>query len=253
MKKKTFFKKLELIYMNKKVALVTGSAKRIGKEIVLHLANNNYQPLIHYNKSGKEARNLKKSLSDRGIVSKIIKYDLNNINNIKKFSRECIKKFGKIDLLINNASIFIEDKNSDDRILKNLNINLISTILLSKHIGDHMIKRCSGNIINIGDAICLTNHWTKFSSYTISKMGLDSLTKTFSKNLKNNVRINSINLGAILKPSNKKIRSLYKKNYKTETGITSILNTIDYIIKNKKINGQIFNIDNGEKLMVNAN
>tara|TARA_B100000401_G_C52690405_1_gene664171 strand:- start:641 stop:895 length:255 start_codon:yes stop_codon:yes gene_type:complete len=84
-------------------------------------------------------------------------------------------------------------------------------------------------------------------------MGLDSLTKTFSKNLKNSVRINSINLGAILKPSNKKIRSLYKKNYKTETGITSILNTIDYIIKNKKINGQIFNIDNGEKLMVNAN
>ena len=56
-----------------------------------------------------------------------------------------------------------------------------------------------------------------------------------------------------MKPSNKKIRSLYKKNYKTETGITSILNTIDYIIKNKKINGQIFNVDNGEKLMVNAN
>ena len=77
--------------------------------------------------------------------------------------------------------------------------------------------------------------------------------KLISKNLKNSVRINSINLGAILKPSNKKIRSLYKKNYKTETGITSILNTIDYIIKNKKINGQIFNIDNGEKLMVNAN
>ena len=96
MKKKTFFKKLEQIYMNKKVALVTGSAKRIGKEIVLHLANNNYQPLIHYNQSGKEARNLKKSLFDRGIVSKIIKYDLNNINNIKKFSRECIKNLEQL-------------------------------------------------------------------------------------------------------------------------------------------------------------
>ena len=71
--------------MNKKVALVTGSAKRIGKEIVLHLANNNYQPLIHYNQSGNDAKNLKKLLLDRGIVSKIIKYDLININNINTY------------------------------------------------------------------------------------------------------------------------------------------------------------------------
>lgn len=239
--------------MNKKIALVTGSAKRIGREIVIHLANNNYQPLIHYNQSANDAKNLKKLLFEHGITSKIIKYDFNNINNIKKFSSECIKKFGTIDLLINNASIFIEDNNLDNTILKNLNINLISPILLSKHISEHMIKKSSGNIINIGDAVCLTNQWTKFSSYIISKMGLDALTRTFSKNLKKSVRMNSINLGPILKPNNKKIKNLYKKNYKSEEGISAILNTIDYIIKNKKINGQIFNIDNGEKLMINAN
>ena len=239
--------------MNKKIALVTGSAKRIGREIVIHLANNNYQPLIHYNQSANDAKNLKKLLFEQGITAKIIKYDFNNIDNIKKFSSECLKKFGTIDLLINNASIFIEDKNSDNIILKNLNINLISPILLSKHISDHMIKKSSGNIINIGDAVCLTNQWKKFNSYIISKMGLDALTRTFSKNLKNSVRMNSINLGPILKPNNKKIKNLYKKNYKSEEGISAILNTIDYIIKNKKINGQIFNIDNGEKLMINAN
>ena len=62
--------------MNKKIALVTGSAKRIGREIVLHLANNNYQPLIHYNQSANDAKNLKKLLFERGIASKIIKYKI---------------------------------------------------------------------------------------------------------------------------------------------------------------------------------
>ena len=65
--------------------------------------------------------------------------------------------------------------------------------------------------------------------------------------------MNSINLGPILKPNNKKIKNLNKKSYKSEEGISAILKTIDYIIKNKKINGQIFNIDNGEKLMINTN
>mgnify|MGYP003322565391 FL=1 len=54
--------------MNKKIALVTGSAKRIGREIVIHLANNNYQPLIHYNQSANDAKNLKKLLFEHGIT-----------------------------------------------------------------------------------------------------------------------------------------------------------------------------------------
>ena len=93
--------------MNKKIALVTGSAKRIGREIVIHLANNNYQPLIHYNQSANDAKNLKKLLFEQGITAKIIKYDFNNIDNIKKFSSECLKKFGTIDLLINLSLIHI--------------------------------------------------------------------------------------------------------------------------------------------------
>ena len=74
----------------------------------------------------------------------------------------------------------------------------------------------------------------------------------YSKNFNNKVRVNSLNLGPIMKPSDKKINNIYKTNYRSKDGISSILKFIDYILKDKKINGKIFNIDNAERLMINS-
>ena len=237
--------------MNKKVALITGGSKRIGREISLHLSKK-YKLLIHYNNSFNEAKDLSENLKDLGLDCKTIKYDFNDTTKIRNFSQRCIKKYGSIELLINNASIFEEDEIDERLLVKNMNINLISPMLLTKYLGEHMKKNCGGNIINIGDSLSLNNPWHKFTGYTISKSGLNILTKTMPKNFNNKVRVNSLNLGPIMKPSDKKINNIYKTNYRSKDGISSILKFIDYILKDKKINGKIFNIDNAERLMINS-
>jgi len=239
--------------MDNKIALVTGCCKRIGKEIVLHLAKKKYFFIIHYNSSDYEAKHLKNHLKNLNIKSKIIKYDFSNTQNIIQFSNKCYSKFGKIDLLINNASIFEKDDLNIKRIKKQFNINMISPILLSVELGKLMQKDNGGNIINIGDSVAVKNPWKSFMSYSISKSYIQIFTKSLNKELKNNVRVNSIELGPILKPNDKKIKNIYKNKYKSKNGINSILNSIDYILENKFVNGKNIMIENAESLMTSSN
>jgi len=90
-------------------------------------------------------------------------------------------------------------------------------------------------------------------SYSISKSYIQIFTKSLNKELKNNVRVNSIELGPILKPNDKKIKNIYKNKYKSKNGINSILNSIDYILENKFVNGKNIMIENAESLMTSSN
>ena len=112
--------------MSDKVALITGCSKRIGKEIALFLSNEGYKIIIHYNSNDGTENKLKKSLTTN---SKKIKFDLNKVEKIENFTKTCISKFGKIDLLINNASVFKKDNLKESEIKKDRK----STRLNSSH------------------------------------------------------------------------------------------------------------------------
>ena len=139
--------------MSDKVALITGCSKRIGKEIALFLSNEGYKIIIHYNSNDGTENKLKKSLTTD---SKKIKFDLNKVEKIKNFTKNCISKFGKIDVLVNNASVFKKDNLKESELKKILNINLIAPYLLSLYIGKHMKKKGSGKIINLTDSVAST-------------------------------------------------------------------------------------------------
>ena len=231
--------------MSDKVALITGCSKRIGKEIALFLSNEGYKIIIHYNSNDGTENKLKKNLTTD---SKKIKFDLNKVEEIKNFTKKCITKFGKIDLLINNASIFKKDGLEEMEIIKTLNINLIAPYLLSLYVGKHMKEKGSGKIINLTDSVASSEPWKGFSSYSVSKSGLEMVTKSLDKELGNKVQVNSIAPGPILKPSNNNVK-IYKNSFKEENALKSIISALKIFLNSKRISGKSISVDNCESII----
>lgn len=179
-----------------KVALVTGGSKGIGFSIVNALAENNYIVVFTYNSSEENALLLKNKF-DNVFPFKINFHIENDISSLVDFT---IGKFGKIDLLINNAGVDlikqIQDI-SDNEFDKIIGINLKTAFILSREVSKNMIKNHRGNIINISSIWGVIGASME-SVYSISKSGLDGLTKSLAKELgPSNIRVNSIAPGFI--------------------------------------------------------
>ena len=179
-----------------KVAIVTGGASGIGLSIAEKLLKNNYQVIISYNSSTDSARNLLEKYENLDIFQ----VDLSNPENAQSLIDFAFSKYRKIDLLVNNAGVdlvkMINDTTFDDfdYIMK---VNLYSPYFLSKYVAKHMIDAKYGNIINISSILGITGGSCE-SAYSISKAGLDGLTKSLAHEFgPSNIRVNSIAPGLI--------------------------------------------------------
>ena len=239
--------------MEARKIIITGGATRIGAAIAKKLSGKEIEILIHYNKSKSKAENLKKELQKKGSKVFLVRGDLskeNDVNKIIKFAKSKLKFF---DCLINNASLFenykIENFTTDSW-GKHLRTNLRTPALLSKAFARN-IKGKNNNIINIIDqrVFKLTPF---FFSYTISKTGLYTLTKTSAMSLAPNIRVNGIAPGPTLK-NKRQSEKHFKKQYmatplKRQTNVQEICNAVDFFIKNRSITGQVLAIDSGQNL-----
>ena len=233
--------------------IITGGATRIGAAIAQKLSGPGKEIVIHYNKSKSKAEKLKKELSKNKTKVYLIKGDLSkeiDVNKILKFAKTKLKYF---DCLINNASLFENDKlenfttNSWGR---HLRTNLRAPALLSKEFSKN-IRGKNNNIINIIDqrVFKLTPF---FFSYTISKTGLYTMTKTSAISLAPKIRVNGIAPGPTLK-NKRQNEKHFKKQYlatplKRQVDVSEICNTVDFFIKNKSITGQVLAVDSGQSL-----
>ena len=179
-----------------KVAIVTGGASGIGLSIAEKLLKNNYQVIISYNSSTDSAR----SLLEKYEKLDIFQIDLSNPENTQSLIDFAFSKYRKIDLLVNNAGVdlvkMINDTTFDDfdYIMK---VNLYSPYFLARGVAKHMIDAKYGNIINISSILGITGGSCE-SAYSISKAGLDGLTKSLAQELgPSNIRVNSIAPGLI--------------------------------------------------------
>jgi len=233
--------------------IITGGATRIGAAIAKKLSGPNKEILIHYNKSSLKAQKLKKELEKKGTKVYLVKGDLSketDINKIVKFAKLKLKYF---NCLINNASLFENDNLENFTInswKKHLTTNLRAPALLTKKFAQN-IRGKNNNIINIIDqrVFKLTPF---FFSYTISKTGLYTLTKTSAMSLAPNVRVNGIAPGPTIKNKRQSNRH-FKKQYlatppKKQVDVEEICNAVDFFIKNKSITGQVLAIDSGQHL-----
>ena len=239
--------------MEARKIIITGGATRMGAAIARKLSGPNIEILIHYNKSKLKAEKLKKELSNEGTKVYLVKGDLSkekDVNKIVKFAKSKLKYF---DCLINNASLFENDKLENfttDSWGQHLRTNLRTPALLSKEFAKN-VRKGNNNIINIIDqrVFKLTPY---FFSYTISKTGLYTLTKTSAMSLAPNVRVNAIAPGPTIK-NQRQSEKHFKKQYlatplKRQVGVEQICNAVDFFIKNISITGQVLAIDSGQNL-----
>ena len=239
--------------MEAKKIIITGGATRIGAAIAKKLSGHNIEILIHYNKSKLKAEALKKNLQKKGSKIYLFKADLSkevDLNKLVKFAKSKLKYF---DCLINNASLFENDKLENftsDSWGQHLRTNLRTPALLSKEFSKN-IRGKNNNIINIIDqrVFKLTPY---FFSYTISKTGLYTLTKTSAMSLSPNIRVNGIAPGPTIK-NKRQSEKHFKKQYlstplKRQVDVDQICNAVDFFIKNRSITGQVLAIDSGQSL-----
>ena len=233
--------------------IITGGATRIGAAIAEKLSGPNKQIIIHYNKSKAKAENLKKKLQNYGSKIYLVKGNLckeKDVMKILKFAKSKLKYF---DCLINNASIFENDKieNFSSKSWENhISTNLKAPAILSKEFAKN-IRGKNNNIINIIDqrVFKLTPF---FFSYTISKTGLYTLTKTSAMSLAPKIRVNGIAPGPTIK-NKRQSEKHFKKQYmatplKRQVDVEQICNAVDFFIKNISITGQVLAIDSGQNL-----
>jgi len=231
-----------------KVALVTGSAKRIGYFIALHLAKIGFDIALHYNNSYNEAKKSKKIIEDNGKRCELFKLDFNENNN-SSLIENVVEKFGRLDILVNNSSIFLRENllsSTDESFDKIMNINLKMPYILTRDFGIYCKKNeKDGIIINILDSIIKKNN-NNYFIYSLSKKSIKELTILSAKELAPFIRVNGIALGFILGQENENLEQYIEKIPMKRLGnVDDITKTINFILENNYLTGEVIFLDGG--------
>ncbi len=237
-----------------KVAIVTGASRGIGREIAKYLARDNIKVIANYNKSKEKAIGLKEELKKENIDIDIFKADVSKREGAKELANYAIKKYGKVDILINNAGIseykiFTEETDEDWE--KIINTNLYSVFAMCQEVIPNMIHNKSGCIINISSIWGIVGSSLEVL-YSISKAGIDGLTKGLAKELgPSNIRVNSIAPGVIDTDMNNNLSDMELKQIRDEIPlerigkVEDIAKCVKWLVDDNFTTGQIISVNGG--------
>ncbi|MGQ7870158.1 SDR family NAD(P)-dependent oxidoreductase [Sunxiuqinia sp. sy24] len=237
----------------RKTALITGASKRIGKALAQHLASLGWNIAIHYNASVDAAQKLQQELSKQfpDACFRIFKANLTKEEEVQQLIPAVLADFSSIDLLINNASVF-EPSNlkstSMDLFHRQLTVNFQAPFILIRDLANVCNE---GLIINFVDTR-ITSNKSNFAAYSLAKKALWELTKMAALEFAPHIRVNAIAPGVTLPPEDKDEGYLWNlaKGIPMQKpgGLTPILQSLDFIIENKHLTGQLLFADGGENL-----
>lgn len=234
-----------------KTALITGSAKRMGRETALALADHGVNVVIHYRSSKLEAYELSQELIKRGVQAWTIKADFADPKVHEKLVEQAIHKVGTLDVLINNASIFPKsnlDNVSLDDVQLNLKVNAWAPFALSRAFAKHAKK---GKIVNFLDAKIEGYVW-EHVAYYLSKHMLAVLTRMCAFHFAPHITVNAVAPGLILPPKGKD--GSYLEERKDQVPLQSfgsaseVTQAVLFLLESEFITGQIIHVDGGEHL-----
>lgn len=237
---------------NSKLALVTGSAHRLGKAFALSLARMGYSIALHYRGSADEAEKTVDEIRALGVECIPIRADLTQPEKID-FLFSLVDEFKQpLKVVVNSAAVMPAGK-ADELELKDwdstIDLNLRAPFLISQHAAKRMDN---GLIVNITD-IGANKAWSRYPSYTVSKAGLESLTKILARAFAPNIRVNAIAPGLVL-PSDVVNEETWnnlinKLPLKRAAALDELTSTLEFLIKNEYITGQTIAVDGGYSLV----
>ncbi|MEZ0232508.1 MAG: pteridine reductase [Methylophilaceae bacterium] len=244
--------------MHDKVILITGGAKRVGAAICRLLHADGAQLMIHYRNSVGEARALQSELNlQRPNSVAIIQGDLLNLSVSPSLIAETVKHFGKLDVLINNASSYyptelgqIGEQEWEDL----LGSNLKAPLFLSQSAAPEL-RKTSGCIVNITD-MHVERPKKGYIVYSVAKAGLVTLTKSLAHELAPEVRVNAVAPGPVLWPEdNPQFDEVYRQRVISQTLLkrigegNDVAKAVRFLIQDAPfITGQIIAVDGGRSL-----
>jgi NAD(P)-dependent dehydrogenase (short-subunit alcohol dehydrogenase family) len=236
-------------------ALVTGSAKRIGRQIALDLAADGWDIAVHCNTSFEDAEDVAQNIKTMGRKATIVRGDLSEAEVPDRLMAEASAALSGITCLINNASIFEPDEVghlTPASWAAHLDTNLRAPVFLSQAFARQLAPGTEGNIISIIDQ----RVWKlnpKFFSYTMSKSALWTATRTLAQSLAPAIRVNAIGPGPAL-PSARMDEEEFAKQTRLTllgrgTSPTEISAAVKFILSQPALTGQMIALDGGQHLV----
>jgi NAD(P)-dependent dehydrogenase (short-subunit alcohol dehydrogenase family) len=235
--------------INGKVALVTGAAKRVGKEIAQGLAERGAQLAIHYRSSMEEAREV------AGAKGAVFQADFADIQSVGTMFAEIEKKLGGLDILVNSASVFdasTADEATPEHWDSQMDVNAKAPFFIAQQAARLMRRRGSGKIINIVD-VAGEVIWPSYLPYSVSKAALIAVTRGLAKTYAPEIQVNGIAPGPVLFPDHyseeKKRIAIERTLLKRAGSPKDIVNAVVFLIENDYITGDIIHVDGGRHIV----
>ena len=240
----------------RKVVLVTGGSRGIGKEVAEVYADNGYDVVINYVSDKTDVEGLKKEFEEKGVKCLLVKGDVSKADDVQNMVEEAIKEFGKIDVLVNNAGITRDTllmRMSEEDFDKVIEINLKGTYLVTKAVTKYMMKKRQRSIINLASVVGVVGNAGQ-CNYSASKAGIIGFTKSVAKELASrNIRANAVAPGFIATDMTSVLSDSVKENINAQIplkrmGTAKEVAEVIYFLgsdKSSYVTGQVINIDGG--------
>lgn len=244
--------------LKNKVVLITGGAKRVGATISRELHAHGANLMIHYNTSKQEAKALQAELNlQRPDSVSIIQGDLLNVAVASSLVSETTNHFGRLDILINNASTYVPTeigKINEDNWHELVGSNLKAPMFLAQAAAS-ALKKHHGCIINITD-MHIEHPKKGYVVYSVAKAGLVTLTKSLAQELSPEVRVNAVAPGPVLWPENNpQFDEVYRQRVISQTLLkrvgepTDIAKAVKFLAADAPfITGHVLTVDGGRSL-----
>lgn len=239
--------------LENKVAIVTGGARRVGQVIATSLAEKGANVAFTY-RSGDPEETLK-GIEAHGVEAMALQLDVLEWDAPKAAVEQVIQRFGRVDLLVNNASVwqsapFLQITRQQWE--TSIGANLTGPFLCAQAVAPYMLEQQSGHIVNIID-LSVHQTWAGFADHSASKAGLEALTRVMAAELAPNVRVNAIAPGTILLPDG---ATDAKKQWATNNSLLKrvgtpedVARTVIFLTESDFVTGAVYYVDGGRALV----
>lgn len=232
-----------------KVALITGSAKRIGREIALELERRGGRIAVHYRSGEKEAGNV------AGKTGAIFQAELTDELALDKMFDGIDSVFGRLDILVNSASVF-SPATADDATVEHwdvqMNANARAPFFIAQRAAKMMRRNGAGKIINIAD-VAGEVIWPGYLPYSVSKAALIAVNRGLAKAFAPEIQVNAIAPGPVLFPDyyseEQKNAAIERTLLKRPGSSQDIVNAVIFLIENDYITGEMIHVDGGRHIL----
>ena len=241
---------------DRKVALITGGARGIGKQVALKFAENGYNIVINYVSDKTDIEAIKKEFEEKKVEVLLVKANVISVEESENMVKQAIERFGHIDVLVNNAGITRDGllmRMKEEDFSEVIEVNLKGTFHVTKAVIPYMIKKKSGNIINISSVVGVAGNAGQ-CNYAASKAGVIGFTKSLAKEVASrNIRVNAVAPGFIQTDMTEVLSDSVKENINGQIPLKRMGNArevanVVYFLGSEEssyITGQVIHIDGG--------